>query len=133
MSPDERPTTLTRLGFIGVGFLGSRIAQRILGAGFPMVVYDTDTDKAKALGALGAKVARTLGELAAEADIVLSCLPSDSAVEAVYTGDGGVFQNARAGTRIIEMSTIAPETIRRLHDAARRRGAHGRWPEFREV
>jgi 3-hydroxyisobutyrate dehydrogenase-like beta-hydroxyacid dehydrogenase len=121
MSPDERPTTLTRLGFIGVGFLGSRIAQRILGAGFPMVVYDTDTDKAKALGALGAKVARTLGELAAEADIVLSCLPSDSAVEAVYTGDGGVFQNARAGTRIIEMSTIAPETIRRLHDAARRR------------
>ncbi len=121
MSPDERATTRTRLGFIGVGFLGSRIARRILGAGFPMVVYDTDADKAKVLGALGAKVARNLGELAAEADVVLSCLPSDSAVEAVYTGDGGVFQNARTGTRIIEMSTIAPETIRRLHDAARRR------------
>jgi len=59
--------------------------------------------------------------LSAEADVVLSCLPSDAAVEAVYLEDGGVLQNARSGIRIIEMSTIAPGTIRRLHDAARRR------------
>jgi 3-hydroxyisobutyrate dehydrogenase-like beta-hydroxyacid dehydrogenase len=86
-----------------------------------MVVYDSDIDKAKALGARGATVARDPGELAAEVDIVLSCLPSGAAVEAVYMGDGGVFQNARSGARIIELSTIAPETIRRLHDAAQRR------------
>jgi 3-hydroxyisobutyrate dehydrogenase-like beta-hydroxyacid dehydrogenase len=121
MLPDERATNLTRLGFIGLGFLGSRIAGRILAAGFPMVVYDSDIDKAKALGARGATVARHPDELAAEVDIVLSCLPSEAAVEAVYAGDGGVFQNVRRGTRIIELSTIAPETIRRLHEAARRR------------
>jgi 3-hydroxyisobutyrate dehydrogenase-like beta-hydroxyacid dehydrogenase len=120
MLPDEKVTTLTKLGFIGLGFLGSRIARRILAAGFPMVVYDTDIDKAKALGALGATVAKGPAELAAEVDIVLSCLPSDAAVEAIYLGDGGVFQNARSGTRIIEMSTIAPETIQHLHEAARR-------------
>jgi len=121
MLPDEKATTAKRLGFIGLGFLGSRIAGRILAAGFPMVVYDSDIDKAKALGARGATVARHPAELAAEVDIVLSCLPSDAAVEAVYTGDGGVFQKARSATRIIELSTIAPETIRRLHQAARRR------------
>lgn len=118
MLPDQRATTLTRLGFIGLGFLGSRIAGRLLAAGFPMVVYDSDVDKAKALGAT---VARDPRELAAEVDIVLSCLPNGAAVEAVYTGDGAVLQNARSGTRIIELSTIAPETIRRLHEAARRR------------
>ncbi len=121
MLPDEKVTPLTKLAFIGVGFLGSRMAGRILAAGFPMVVYDNDIDKAKALGALGAAVARNPGALAAEADVVLSCLPSDAAVEAVYMGDGGVLQNARKGTRIIEMSTISPETIQRVQYAARSR------------
>jgi len=121
MSPYEKATTTKRLGFIGLGFLGSRIAKRILAAGFPMIVYDPDLGKAKALGLLGAKVAIHPRELAAEADVVLSCLPSDAVVEAVYLEEGGVLQNARSGIRIIEMSTIAPETIRRLLDAALRR------------
>jgi 3-hydroxyisobutyrate dehydrogenase-like beta-hydroxyacid dehydrogenase len=121
MPIDERTTPAKKLGFIGLGLLGSRIAGRILAAGFPMVVYDTDIEKAKALGGLGATVARDLGELAAEADVVLSCLPSGDVVEAVYMGDGGVLQNAWKGTRIIEMSTIAPETIRRVQAAARSR------------
>jgi 3-hydroxyisobutyrate dehydrogenase-like beta-hydroxyacid dehydrogenase len=121
MLPDERATNLTRLGFIGLGFLGSRIAGRILAAGFPMVVYDSDTDKAKELGARGATVARNVGELASEVDILLSCLPSGAAVQEVYLGDGGVLQNAWKGTRIIELSTIAPETIRRVQHTARYR------------
>lgn len=121
MLPDEKVTTSNRLGFIGLGFLGSRIAKRILAAGFPMIVYDGDIGKAKALGLLGARVALHPRELAAEAEVVLSCLPSDAVVEAVYLEDGGVLENANSGVRIIEMSTIAPETIRRLHDAARLR------------
>jgi len=48
---DQKATTAKRLGFIGLGFLGSRIAGRTLAAGFPMAVYDSDSDKAKALGA----------------------------------------------------------------------------------
>jgi 3-hydroxyisobutyrate dehydrogenase-like beta-hydroxyacid dehydrogenase len=94
MLPAKKTTTDKRLGFIGLGFHGSRIAGRILAAGFPTAVYDSDIDKANALGAGGATVARHPGELAAEVDIVLSCLPSGAAVEAVYMGDGGVFQNA---------------------------------------
>jgi len=108
------------LGFIGLGYLGSRIARRLVAAGFPMLVHDRDREKAKALGALGATVAPNPETLAKDVDVVLSCLPDDAAVEAVYLGTGKVLASARPGTRIVELSTIAPRTSRRVHDAARR-------------
>ena len=84
MLPHEKITLRTRLGFIGLGYLGSRIARRLAAAGFPMVVYDLDRTKAGELVTLGAKIARHPGELASEVDVVLSSLPDDRAVEAVY-------------------------------------------------
>jgi len=107
-----------RLGFIGLGHLGSPMARRLLSAGFPMVVYNRDGNKTKALSDLGAETARDPGKLAGDVDVVLSCLADGAAVEAVYLGAGGVLQNARPGTLIIEMSTVAPETSRKLHEAA---------------
>ena len=111
-------TSHSRLGFIGLGYLGSRIARRLVAAGFPMVVYDRDREKTKELVALGAAVAPNPETLAEEADVVLSCLPSDAAVKAVYLGAGKLLESARPGTRIVELSTIAPETSRQVHDAA---------------
>jgi 3-hydroxyisobutyrate dehydrogenase-like beta-hydroxyacid dehydrogenase len=119
MSPNEKITLRTRLGFIGLGFLGSRIARRLVAAGFPMVVYNRDRTKAVELADLGAKVASSPGELAREVDVVLSCLADDAAVEAVYLGTGNVVRSARPGTRFIELSTIAPETSRKVYMAAR--------------
>ncbi len=110
-----------RLGFIGLGYLGSRIAHRLAAAGFPMVVYDRDYEKTKDLAAVGAAVAPTTEKLAADAEVVLSCLPNDVVVEAVYLGTGKVLASAKPGTRMIELSTIAPETSRRLHHAGRER------------
>ena len=63
-------------------------------------------------------VARDPGELAAEVDVVLSCVVDGAAVEAVYLGTGGVLRHARPGARIFEMSTVAPETSRKLYQAA---------------
>jgi 3-hydroxyisobutyrate dehydrogenase-like beta-hydroxyacid dehydrogenase len=119
MLANEKITFRSCLGFIGLGYLGSRIARRLVAAGFPMIVYDRDHAKAAELSALGAKVARDPGELAGEVGVILSCLSDDSAVEAVYLGTGDVLRNARPGTRIIELSTISPETSRELHRAAR--------------
>ena len=119
MLANEKITLRSRLGFIGLGYLGSRIARRLVAAGFPMIVYDRDHAKAAELSALGAKVARDPGELAGEVGVILSCLSDDSAVEAVYLGTGNVLRSARPGTRIIELSTISPETSRELHRAAR--------------
>src|ERR1700735_1613769 len=98
---DETFTSQSRLGFIGLGYLGSRIARRLAAAGFPMVVYDRDREKTKEIAALGAAVAPNPETLAEEADVVLSCLPSDAAVKAVYLGAGKVLDRHRHGTRIV--------------------------------
>jgi 3-hydroxyisobutyrate dehydrogenase len=118
MTIETSVTSQSRLGFIGLGYLGSRVARRLAAAGFPMVVYDRDREKAKELAALGAAVAPNPETLAEEADVVLSCLPSDAAVKGVYLGKGKLLESARPGTRIVELSTIAPETSRLIHDAA---------------
>ena len=95
------------------------MARRLSAAGFPLVVYNRDSNKTQALATLGAEVARDPGKLASNVDVVLSCLADGAAVEAIYLGAGGVLQNARPGTLIIEMSTVAPETPRKLYRAAR--------------
>jgi 3-hydroxyisobutyrate dehydrogenase-like beta-hydroxyacid dehydrogenase len=122
MLPNEKITFRSRLGFAGLGYMGSRIARRLVAAGFPLTVCDRDQTKVLEFSVLGAKVARDPGELASEVDVVLSSLPDDSVVEAVYFGTGGVMRSARLGTRIIELSTISPETSRAFHRAARERG-----------
>jgi len=111
-----------RLGFIGLGHLGSRIARRLLKAGFPLIVYNRDSSKANELAAFGAEVSSRPAQLAADVDVVLSCLTDGAAVEDVYLGNGGVLHYARPGTRIIELSTVAPETSRKLYQAGRELG-----------
>jgi len=120
MLPDEKITLRSRLGFIGLGHLGSRIARRLVAAGFPVVVYDLDHRNAMELAHAGAEVARHPEELAKQVDVVLSCLPDEAAVKAVYLGEGEVLRNARTGTRMIELSTISPEFSRHLHRAAQK-------------
>ena len=61
---DKKVASNTRLGFIGLGYLGSRIARRLIAAGFPMVVHDRDREKTKDLVALGAVVAPNAEALA---------------------------------------------------------------------
>jgi 3-hydroxyisobutyrate dehydrogenase len=107
-------TTQTRLGFIGLGHLGSRIARRLIAAGFPMTVYNRDRDKTTALEGLGAAVAPDPRKLADRVDVVLSCVPDRTAGENVYLGPNGVLRTARPGTVVIEMSTVAPETSQEL-------------------
>ena len=108
-----------KIGFIGLGNMGSRIARRLLDHGYQLSVYDRDL--AKASGEQGSVVAKDTRELARNVDVVLSCLSNDEAVRSVYTGSDGVFAGARSGTIVLEMSTISPDTSRELH----RLGARG--------
>jgi 3-hydroxyisobutyrate dehydrogenase-like beta-hydroxyacid dehydrogenase len=119
---DKLMTTQTRLGFIGLGHLGSRIAARLVAAGFPVTVFNRDPEKTKALAALGAEVAPDPRQLADRVDVVLSCLADRAAVESVYFGTNGVLRTARPGTVIIEMSTVAPETSQKLYQDAHQLG-----------
>jgi 3-hydroxyisobutyrate dehydrogenase-like beta-hydroxyacid dehydrogenase len=103
------------LGFIGLGNMGSRIAQRLLDHGYPLVAYDRDIAKAEAVAAKRGSVAKNIPELARAADVILSCLSNDEAVQRVYIGPAGVLAKARRATVVLEMSTISPESSRELH------------------
>jgi 3-hydroxyisobutyrate dehydrogenase-like beta-hydroxyacid dehydrogenase len=122
MSSNTRIKSQTPVGFIGLGYLGSRIARRLAAAGFPPVVYDHNPAKAAEFSALGVELAPNPGSLAQDAEVVLSCLPDDAAVEAVYMGAGRALESARPGARIIDFSTVAPETSQRLNRAGRELG-----------
>src|ERR1022692_2130383 len=110
-----------KLGFIGLGNMGSRIAQRLLDHGYQLEVYDLDPAKTRAIAERGGIVAKSILELARSADAILSCLTNDEAVRSVYTGPAGVFAGARPGTVVLEMSTISPDTSQEIH----RLGAQG--------
>ncbi len=103
-----------KLGFVGVGYMGRPIAQRLLKSGFKVAAYDRDRSKAEELIRYGGTVAESVAELSSSCDVVLSCLPSDEAVLNIYKGPDGAFANALRGALVIDMSTVFPETARQL-------------------
>ena len=110
------------LGFIGLGNMGRRIAQRLLAHGYKLVVFDRNRTKAEALAPNGAVLMSDVLELARSADVILSCLTNDEAVRSVYGDPEGVLAAARPGTVVLEMSTVSLETSRELHKQAARSG-----------
>lgn len=112
----------TRLGFIGIGNMGSRIARRLLDHGYQLMAYNRSPGAAEALVKFGATVAGSIAELASEADVILSSLTNDDAVKSVYTDPQGVLAYVRRGSAIIEMSTVLPATSRELYDLSSQAG-----------
>jgi 3-hydroxyisobutyrate dehydrogenase-like beta-hydroxyacid dehydrogenase len=103
-----------KLGFVGIGYMGRPIAQRLLESGFKVAAYDLDRSKAEELTRFGGTVAESVAELSSSCDVVLSCLPSDEAVLNIHRGPDGAFANALRGALVVEMSTVNPETSREL-------------------
>jgi 3-hydroxyisobutyrate dehydrogenase len=99
-----------RLGFIGVGYMGRPIVRRLLESGFKLTAYDRDHRKAEEVMQYGGDVAQSVSELSSNCNVVLSCLPTDQAVLDIYRGPGGVFANAHNRLRVIDLSTVYPET-----------------------
>jgi len=114
--------SIGKLGWIGLGNMGSRIATRLRNAGSPLMVYDRDRSKTDELVSRGAERATSPAELAARADVIFSCVPDSAAVRSVYFGADGVLHGVKPGARIVEMSTVAPETSLHLFRAGRERG-----------
>jgi len=104
----------SKLGFIGIGYMGRPIAQRLLESGFKVKAYDRDRSKAERLLPYGGKIAESVAELSSSCDVILSCLASDEAVLSVYGGPDGAFANAHRGSIVLDMSTVYPETSQQL-------------------
>lgn len=111
------------IGFIGMGLMGSRMATRLLEAGYPLTVYDRTGVKAQPLAARGAKVAETPRELAGQVAVVMVSVTNDEAVEQVIRGPDGVLEGLRPGSTVIDLSTISPRTSRRMASEVAARGA----------
>lgn len=112
---------MTDIGFIGLGNMGGRMTRRLVDAGMPVLGFDPAPGVAEAAGATPAATAT---EVAASREVVFFSLPDSTVVEKVALGDQGVLATARPGTTIVDLSTSAPSSTRRLHDLAADRGLH---------
>jgi 3-hydroxyisobutyrate dehydrogenase-like beta-hydroxyacid dehydrogenase len=98
------------------------MASRLLAAHHEVVVYNRTSERARPLEQRGAKVASTPKDLASGVDVIFSSVANDAALEQVMFGPDGALEGTRAGSIVIEMSTVNPRISRRLHEAARTKG-----------
>jgi 3-hydroxyisobutyrate dehydrogenase-like beta-hydroxyacid dehydrogenase len=112
----------SRLGFVGIGYMGRPIARRLLESGFRLTAYDRQHSKAEELIQYGGTVAQSVAELSSGCNVVLSCLPSDEAVLDTYKAPDGVFAHAHRGSVLIDMSTVHPVTSQELSRLGSQRG-----------
>lgn len=100
------PSSLS-VGFIGLGVMGKLMAHNLLKAGFPLTVHNRTAGKAGDLVSAGAKEAASPSEVARASDVIFTCLPDTPDVESVLFGPDGVAGGARAGSVVIDCSTIS--------------------------
>jgi 3-hydroxyisobutyrate dehydrogenase len=111
-----------RVGFIGVGNIGQPMASQLLQAGHALVVHDLRSEAATALLAAGATWADTPRAVAAQCDVVATCLPGPSDMEQVTLGADGLLAGLQAGALYIDHTTNAPTLVRHVHTLMQARG-----------
>ena len=109
-----------KIAFIGLGSMGGPMARNLLKAGHSLAVFDLLPRNVAALTAAGAAAAASAGHAAAEADWVLSMLPSSPNVRSAYLGKDGILAGVRKGVPLTDSSTIDPLTAREIAAAAAR-------------
>ncbi len=96
---------------VGLGAMGSRIAARLLAAGYPLVVWNRSPEKLGPLLELGAVAAATPAEAASRADVLITIVADPEALRAVSDGSDGIVAGADAALKVIEMSTVGPPAV----------------------
>lgn len=105
------------VGMIGLGVLGSAIVPNLIRSGFAVAGYDIDRVKAESLAKEGMVIAGGIHDVAARAEVVITCLPSVAALQAVVSGDGGLATFERPSQIVVEISTLPVVEKERARDA----------------
>lgn len=113
----------TRIGFAGLGIMGSGMAANILQAGHPLTVWNRTKKRAEKIVAAGAHLAKTPAELASQSDIVFICVSDSADVQEVVLGEQGIIHGISAGQLVVDMSTISPKVTRQLASELSEKGA----------
>jgi 3-hydroxyisobutyrate dehydrogenase-like beta-hydroxyacid dehydrogenase len=113
-----------KVGFIGLGNMGSGMARNLIKAGHSLVLYNRTRSRAEEFQPLGARIAETPGEAASDVEAVITMLADDHAVENAIFGPGRAIQTLRAGAFHVGMSTISVALSRRLAGAHQEKQQH---------
>jgi 3-hydroxyisobutyrate dehydrogenase len=108
---------MSSCAFIGLGIMGKPMAGHVLAGGHSLVVHSRTKSKADELIARGARWADSPAAAATDADVVFACVTDTPDAQDVIVGERGVIHSARAGTIIVDHSTISPRATREMHDA----------------
>lgn len=111
-----------RIGFIGLGIMGRGMARNLLKGGFGVRVWNRTASRMDELAAEGAIATASPADLAAQSDIIITCVSDTPDVEAVLLGEGGVLAGAQPGALVIDMSTISPQATKQLSGKLAERG-----------
>jgi 3-hydroxyisobutyrate dehydrogenase-like beta-hydroxyacid dehydrogenase len=112
-----RPLAQMRIGFIGLGSIGTQMAVRLVQAGHELTIYDPAEQDAAALTSIGVKVAQSIRDACRWADAVFTMLSTDELVESVVLGRGGVIDSLARHTIHIGSSSVSIECADRLVEA----------------
>ena len=112
MGRNDRNATV---GFVGLGTMGREMALNLLKAGFAVCAYDVRKEAIDDLVAQGATGAQSPADAARDADIIISMLPDTPQVEEIVYGEGGLLSALPRGRLLVDMSTISPVAVRRMH------------------
>jgi 3-hydroxyisobutyrate dehydrogenase len=110
--------SIQRVGFLGLGLMGSGMAKNLAAKGFQVTVWNRSPGRAEALRSSGVTVAETPARLMAEVDAACTCVATPAALEEVVAGRDGLLTTARRGQLFIDFSTIGPEQARSLESRA---------------
>lgn len=110
------------VGYVGLGIMGMGMARNLLKAGFPLSVWNRTASKAETLAAEGATARATPAEVAANSDIIVICVSDTPDVEAVLLGDNGIIHGAKAGSLVIDCSTISPQATQAMAEKLAAKG-----------
>lgn len=108
-----------RLAFLGLGNMGGRMCRQLVDAGFPVRGYDPHPEL---VSAAGAETAPSIAAAIEDAAVILLSLPDSTVVESVIEGEDGLLTHGREGQTVIDLSTSAPASTRRLHGELAERG-----------
>ena len=99
---------IERIGFIGLGIMGKPMAKNLLKAGYTLKAYDIVPAPVAELVESGAQAGTSSKDVAQESEVVITMLPNSPEVKEAVLGEDGVLDGAKAGTILIDMSSIAP-------------------------
>jgi 2-hydroxymethylglutarate dehydrogenase len=111
-----------KVGFIGLGVMGGRMAKNIIKGGFELKVYDVVESSVKEFIELGVKVGTSPADVASECEVIMTSLPNSNIVYSVVTGENGILQGAKPGSIMVDFSSITPRAIQQIHKEAIKKG-----------